>query len=155
NHPGICTIYEVENQGDHAFIVMELVEGQPLSDLVPRECVPVEAVVRYSLQVADALAHAHGRHVVHRDVKPSNILVSPQGRIKILDFGLAKQIATQFTDRTTQSQSLLSGGSAMEGTLPYMAPEQLRGEPATTRTDVWALGVVLYELAAGHRPYED
>ena len=154
NHPGICTIYEVENQGDHAFIVMELVEGQPLSDLVPREGFPVESVVRYSLQVADALAHAHGRHVVHRDVKPSNILVSPQGRIKILDFGLAKQIATQFTDRTTQSQSLLSGGSAMEGTLPYMAPEQLRGEPATTRTDVWALGVVLYELAAGHRPYE-
>jgi eukaryotic-like serine/threonine-protein kinase len=154
NHPGICTIYEVENEGNNAFIVMELVEGQPLSDLIPREGFPVESVVRYGLQVADALAHAHSRHVVHRDVKPSNILVSPQGRIKILDFGLARQTVTQFTDRTTQSQSLLSSSSAMEGTLPYMAPEQLRGESATTRTDVWALGVVMYELAVGHRPYE-
>ena len=153
NHPGICTIYEVENEPNGAFIVMELVEGQPLSDLILREGLPFASVVRYGLQIADALAHAHGRHVVHRDVKPSNLLVSSHGRIKILDFGLATQ-TTQLTDHTTQSHSVLAGGGAMEGTLPYMAPEQLRGERATTRTDVWALGVVLYELATGRRPYQ-
>jgi len=154
NHPGICTVYEVENEGSEAFIVMELVEGQPLVDLIPVGGLPFETVVRYGLQIVDALAYAHGRHVVHRDVKPSNLLVSGEGRIKILDFGLARQIEPHLGDRTTQSHSVLLESSALAGTLPYMAPEQLRGEPATTRTDVWSMGIVLYELATGRRPYE-
>ena len=136
NHPGICTVYEVENEGSEAFIVMELVEGQPLVDLIPVGGLPFETVVRYGLQIVDALAYAHGRHVVHRDVKPSNLLVSGEGRIKILDFGLARQIEPHLGDRTTQSHSVLLESSALAGTLPYMAPEQLRGKPATTRTDV-------------------
>ena len=154
NHPGICTVYEVENEGSDAFIVMELVEGQPLVDLIPIGGLPFETVVRYGLQIVDALAYAHGRHVVHRDVKPSNLLVTGEGRIKILDFGLARQIDSHLGDRTTQSQSVLLESSALAGTLPYMAPEQLRGEPATPRTDVWSIGIVLYELATGRRPYE-
>ena len=92
NHPGICTVYEVEDQGDQSFIVMEMVEGRSLSDLIPRDGFPFESVRSYGLQVADALAHAHARGVIHRDVKPSNILVTPQGRIKVLDFGLGTHV---------------------------------------------------------------
>ena len=150
NHPSICTVYEVENEGDNAFIVMELVEGQPLSDLIPAEGLPFESVLRYGLQIADALGHAHARNVVHRDVKPSNVIVTDNARVKILDFGLAKQAESHVTYGTTASHF---EDGALAGTLPYMAPEQLRGGPATARTDVWSLGVVLYELAVGQRPY--
>jgi eukaryotic-like serine/threonine-protein kinase len=153
NHPGICTVYEVEDEADQAFIVMELVDGRPLSDLIPGDGFPYESVLGYGLQIADALAHAHARGVIHRDVKPSNVLVTAQGRIKVLDFGLAKQVGPQLFDRTTESRAPLSAGGVLAGTLPYMAPEQLRGEGATARSDVWSLGVVLYELAAGRRPY--
>jgi TolB-like protein/Flp pilus assembly protein TadD len=152
NHPGICTVYEVEDDGQQAFIVMELVDGQRLSDLIPAGGLPFESARTYGLQVADALAHAHAKNVVHRDVKPANILVTRQGRTKILDFGLARQVGAQGVERTTKTPS--SFGDDLAGTLPYMAPEQLRGEPATARSDVWALGVVLYELASGRRPHE-
>ena len=153
NHPGICTVYEVEDQGDQSFIVMELVEGRSLSDLIPRDGFPFESVRSYGLQVADALAHAHARGVIHRDVKPSNILVTPQGRIKVLDFGLGTHVGPQIVDRTTESYQTASEGGALAGTLAYMSPEQLRGERAAARSDVWSLGVVLYELTTGHRPY--
>jgi serine/threonine protein kinase/Tfp pilus assembly protein PilF len=152
NHPGICTVYEVEDDGDQAFIVMELVDGQRLSDLIPAGGLPFDSVRTYGLQVADALAHAHARHVVHRDVKPANILASRQGRTKILDFGLARQVGAKVVEGTTQTPSSVSDDLA--GTLPYMAPEQLRGEPATARSDVWSLGVVLYELTSGRRPFD-
>jgi eukaryotic-like serine/threonine-protein kinase len=153
NHPGICTVHEVEDQGEQSFIVMELVEGRPLSDLIPRDGFPFESVRGYGLQVAEALAHAHARGVIHRDVKPSNILVTAQGRIKILDFGLGKQVGAQLVDRTTESYEPPSDAGVVAGTLAYMAPEQLRGERATTRSDVWSLGVVLYEVITGSRPY--
>ena len=153
NHPGICTVHEVEDQGDQSFIVMELVEGRPLSVLIPPDGFPFESVRGYGLQVAEALAHAHARGVIHRDVKPSNILVTAQGRIKILDFGLGKQVGAQLVDRTTESHPPPSDADVMAGTLAYMAPEQLRGERATTRSDVWSLGVVLYEAITGSRPY--
>jgi serine/threonine protein kinase/Tfp pilus assembly protein PilF len=152
NHPGICTVYEVEDQGEQSFIVMELVEGRPLSDLIPQDGLPFESVRGYGIQVADALAHAHARGVVHRDIKPSNLLVTTQGRLKILDFGLGAHVGPQFGDRTTQSRDSASAAT-LAGTLAYMAPEQLRGERPAARSDVWALGVVLYELATGVRPY--
>ena len=152
NHPGICTVYEVETDEDRAFIVMELIEGRPLSDLIPSDGLPFESLHAYSLQIADALAHAHARNVIHRDVKPGNILVTQQGRTKVLDFGLARHGEGQVVDRTTQSFGRSESG-AMAGTLPYMAPEQLRGEPATARSEVWSLGVLLYELSTGRRPY--
>ena len=153
NHPGICTVYEVDDHGDQSFIVMELVDGRPLSDLIPPDGFPFESVHAYGLQIADALAHAHARGVVHRDVKPSNILVSANGRIKVLDFGIGQHIHPEVGERTTESIETPAEGGVTAGTLAYMAPEQLRGERAAGRSDVWSLGVVLYELATGQRPY--
>jgi serine/threonine protein kinase/tetratricopeptide (TPR) repeat protein len=153
NHPGICTVYEVEHQGEQSYIVMELVEGRPLSDVIVTGGLPLESLHGYGIQVADALAHAHSRGIVHRDVKPSNILVTAQGRIKILDFGLGKHVASQLTDRTTESFQPASDAGVLAGTLAYMAPEQLRGVRAAASSDVWSLGVVLYELITGSRPY--
>jgi eukaryotic-like serine/threonine-protein kinase len=151
NHPGICTVYEVEDQGDQSFIVMELIDGHPLSDLIPADGFPV-ATVQHGLQIAEALAHAHAKGIIHRDIKPANILVTRQGRIKVLDFGLAKHVGPQISERTTESLESSTHGP-LAGTLAYMAPEQLRGEQATARSDVWSLGVVLYELVTGLRPY--
>ena len=153
NHPGICTVYEVEDQSEQSFIVMELVEGQPLSDVIPPDGIPLEQVRAYGIQIADALSHAHARGVVHRDIKPSNLLVTTQGRLKILDFGLGTHIGPQFGDRTTQSHEGASDPATLAGTLAYMAPEQLRGQRPGAHSDVWALGIVLYELATGSRPY--
>jgi serine/threonine protein kinase/Flp pilus assembly protein TadD len=151
NHPGICTVYEVEDHDNQSFIVMELIDGHPLSDLIPADGFAVATVQQHGLQIAEALAHAHAKGIIHRDIKPSNILVTSQGRVKVLDFGLAKHVGPQLSERTTES--LDSAHGPMAGTLAYMAPEQLRGERATSRSDVWSLGVVLYELATGQRPY--
>ena len=153
NHPGICTVYEVDDHGDQSFIVMELVDGRPLSDLIPPDGFPFESVLAYGLQIADALAHAHARGVVHRDVKPSNVLVAANGRIKVLDFGIGQHIHSEVGERTTESIETPAESGVTAGTLAYMAPEQLRGERAAGRSDVWSLGVVLYELATGQRPY--
>jgi serine/threonine-protein kinase len=123
NHPGICTVYEVDDQGDQPFIVMELVEGQPLSDLIAPDGMPFESVRTYGMQIADALAHAHARGVIHRDVKPSNIVVAANGRIKVLDFGLGKQVGSRMGERTTESYDTPSNLGVVAGTLAYMAPE--------------------------------
>ena len=153
NHPGICTVYEVEDQGEQSFIVMELVEGRPLSDLIPPDGFPFESVRGFGLQVADALAHAHARGVVHRDVKPSNILVTRRAasRSWISDWGSTSDLSSS-TARPNRIE-IASDAGVLAGTLAYMAPEQLRGERPAARSDVWSLGVVLYELATGLRPY--
>jgi eukaryotic-like serine/threonine-protein kinase len=153
NHPGICTVYEVDDHGDQSFIVMELIDGRPLSDLIPADGFPFATVHQHGLQIAEALAHAHAKSVVHRDVKPSNILVTTHGRIKVLDFGLAKHIDPHIAERTTESYGSATPDDTLAGTLAYMAPEQLRGEHATPRSDVWSLGVMLYELSSGQRPF--
>ncbi len=153
NHPNICTIHEVGEAGGRAFIVMEYVEGRPLSAVAPGDGLPVETVIRYGSQIADALAHAHERGVVHRDLKSSNIIVTPEGRPKVLDFGLAKRLRGAGLEDATRTQGL-TGAGAIVGTLLYMAPEVLRGEPADTRSDIWALGVVLYEITAGRQPFQ-
>ncbi len=155
NHPNVCTIYEVGEAEGQAFIAMELVEGQPLDLLIPAEGLPVERVLDYGLQIAGAVSHAHERGIMHRDLKPSNVLVTPQGRVKVLDFGLAKHLdAGDLAEAATASQPTLTQAGAVVGTLPYMAPEQLRGEPADAQSDIWALGVLLYEMAAGFRPFK-
>src|SRR5512137_2936696 len=155
NHPHICTIYEVGESDGQMFIAMELVEGQPLSARVTDGPLPVEQILRYGQQMADALAHAHGRGVVHRDFKSANVVVTPDGQIKVLDFGLAKRLSDeQLADATTVSRHSLSAPGVVAGTLAYMAPEQLQGHPADARSDIWALGVVLYEMAAGTRPFQ-
>jgi TolB-like protein len=153
NHPHICTVHEVGEASGKTYIAMELVEGEPLSAQVTAGALRVEHVVRYGAQLAGALAHAHERGVVHRDLKSANVIVTPDGRVKVLDFGLAKRVTS--TDlAVTQSQGSLTQVGTVMGTLPYMAPEQLRGHMAQMSSDVWALGVVLYEMSAGRRPFQ-
>ncbi len=153
NHPHICTIHEVGEAGGRAYIAMELVEGQPLSRRVALGALPGEQVLRYGRQIADALGHAHERGVIHRDLKCANVVVTGDGRTKVLDFGLAKRMAENELDEATRSQISLAAPGTIAGTLAYMAPEQLRGVPADARSDIWALGVVLYEMATGARPF--
>jgi TolB-like protein/predicted Ser/Thr protein kinase len=155
NHPHICTIHEVGEADGQAYIAMELVEGQPLSARLAGGALPVEQVLRYGLQLADAVAHAHQRGIIHRDLKSANVIITPEGRAKVLDFGLAKRLSSEdLAEATTQTMDSLTGPGTVVGTLAYMAPEQLRGQPADARSDVWALGVVLYEMAAGQRPFQ-
>jgi serine/threonine-protein kinase len=155
NHPHICTIYEVGEAGGQAYIAMEMVQGKLLSEVVPEQGLPVETVLRLGSQIADALAHAHERRIVHRDLKSPNVMITPEGRAKVLDFGLAKRLSgEEAAEAATKSLATLTEAGALVGTVPYMAPEQLRGQPADARSDVWALGVVLYEMATGRRPFQ-
>ena len=155
NHPHICTVYEVGEAHGQAYIAMELVEGQPLSARLKAGALSPKQVVYYGLQLADALAHAHESGVVHRDLKCANVMVRPDGRVKVLDFGLAKRLTTtELTMAITRDVASLTEPGTVMGTVAYMAPEQLRGQPAQTTSDVWALGVVLHELAGGRRPFE-
>ena len=152
NHPNICTVHDVGEADGHVFIAMELVDGESLSARLASGALPVEDALRYGLQLADALSHAHERGVIHRDLKSANIIVRPEGRIKVLDFGLAKILGAEPTSVTTQESLSIPGTIA--GTIAYMAPEQLRGVMADARGDIWALGVVLFEILAGRRPFE-
>jgi serine/threonine-protein kinase len=153
NHPNVCHIYEVGEAGGESFIVMEFVEGKTLASLIPADGLPVEAVIRNGLQVAEALAHAHQRGIIHRDLKAQNVMVTPEGRVKVLDFGLARRVLDPEMAEATQSRAELSLAGAIAGTLHVLSPEVLRGDPADSRSDVWALGVLLYELASGRRPF--
>ena len=153
-HPNICTIYEVGETDGDLYIVMELVEGKSLQALTAGSGLPVESILRYGIQITSALSRAHDRGIIHRDLKGSNVVATPEGLIKVLDFGLAKRVGAGVLDAPTMTFSTLQGASSVSGTLPYMAPEILRGEPADARSDLWALGVVLYELASGRLPFE-
>ena len=153
NDPHICTIHEVGEANGHHFIVMELVEGSQLSLLIPPEGLRPELVVRYGAQIAGALAHAHDRGIIHRDIKSANIVITPSGQVKVLDFGLARLHGDrEFTEATRSNQSP-DPASAVVGTLAYIAPEILRGGEAGPRSDIWSLGVTLYEMSAGSRPF--
>ena len=155
NHPNICTIYEVGETEQQTFIAMELVSGEALSDRLSGGRMGVEDVLRLGHQMADALAHAHDNGVVHRDFKSGNVVITPEGRAKVLDFGLAARVSdTELTEATTYSVDSLELSGKIVGTLAYMAPEQLRGEAADARSDIWALGIVLYEMASGVRPFQ-
>jgi serine/threonine protein kinase len=151
SHPNICTIYEVGKTGDEFYVVMELVEGQPLTALVGDTGLPFEVLARYGVQIADALAHAHEKGTLHRDLKGANILVTREGRAKILDFGLATRVGTELLTEVTRSYAALN--TALVGTLTYMAPETLKGEAATQLSDLWSLGVTLYQAACGQLPF--
>jgi serine/threonine-protein kinase len=153
NHPHICTIHEVGEAGGQAYIAMEYVEGSPLSAMVAQGGLPHEQALRYGVQLADALDHAHSRGVIHRDLKSANVIITPDSRVKVLDFGLAKRLDEGDLE-ATRSQASLTQPGVVVGTLAYMAPEQLRGELADARSDVWALGIILYEMVAGGRPFQ-
>ena len=152
-HPNICTIYDVGEIDGDLYIVMELVEGKSLHGLAGEMGLAPETVLRYGVQIASALARAHDRGIVHRDLKTTNIVVTPEGLVKVLDFGLAKRVGGGILEAPTLSFSTVQGASSMSGTLPYMAPEVLRGDASDARSDLWALGVVLYEAASGRLPF--
>lgn len=153
SHPNICTIYQVGRIEDGFYFVMELVEGQPLNELARTTRLTTEAVTRYGVQIADALAHAHDRQIVHRDLKGANVVITQEGRVKVLDFGLARRLDKDTVDAVTRSLASLERDRAIVGTVPYMAPEVLRGEPGSYQSDIWALGVLLYEAASGQLPF--
>ena len=154
SHPNICTIHEVGETDGDLYIVMELVEGKSLRAMSADAGLPPQSVLRYGVQIASALARAHDRGIIHRDLKTANIVVTSDGLVKVLDFGLAKQVGGGIFEGTTRSFATVQGASSVSGTLPYMAPEILRGDPADSRSDLWALGVVLYEAASGRLPFE-
>jgi len=156
NHPNIVTLHSIEEAGGTHFLTMELVEGEPLDRLVAPGGLPLARVLELALPLADALAAAHEKGVVHRDLKPANVMVTKDGRLKVLDFGLAKLAAADAGPDATlppTMESPISTIGQVMGTVPYMAPEQIRGEEVDARTDLFAFGVVLYELATGKRPF--
>jgi eukaryotic-like serine/threonine-protein kinase len=158
NHPGICTIHAIEEDGARTFIAMELLEGQTLDQLFPLGPLPIPRTVEIGIQLADALDAAHKKGILHRDIKPANIFVSGRGSVKILDFGLAKLVPVHDMahggETVTDEQTLLltSPGTAV-GTIAYMSPEQARGEELDTRSDLFSLGAVLYQMATGKQAF--
>jgi serine/threonine protein kinase len=154
NHPHICGVYEVGEEQGEAYIAMELVEGRPLSGILAAGALAPAEVARYGMQLADALAHAHSRGIVHRDLKSANVVINDDDRAKVLDFGLAKPFAGVDGEEATRTGVSLTEVGVVSGTLAYMAPEQFRGLPADARTDIWALGIVLHEMASGERPFQ-
>ena len=153
SHPNIAVLYDLEQAGEATFLALELVEGETLADRLIRGPIPASEALTLALQIAEALEAAHERGVIHRDLKPANIKITPNGKIKVLDFGLAKALDVAGRDTGLSSPPTVSvaatGYGAILGTAAYMAPEQARGEPIDARADVWAFGCVLFEMLTG------
>src|SRR5215472_16736576 len=153
NHPNIVTVYDVGEQNGRTFMVMEFVDGKPLNELIPRKGMKLNETLRVAALVADALTAAHAAGIVHRDLKPGNIMVDGQGRVKVLDFGLAKLTArAPAAEEETRTASLTEEG-VIVGSVPYMSPEQAEGRAVDTRSDIFSFGAVLYEMVTGQRAF--
>ncbi len=156
DHPGVVGVYSVEEADGVHFLTMQLVEGQPLDRLIPEGGMPVERILEIAAALAEALAAAHEKGIVHRDLKPANVMVAKDGRVKVLDFGLAK--VAGFGDAAQGDSALPTELQTREGivmgTLPYMSPEQVQGRAVDHRTDIFSLGVILHEMSTGRRPFE-
>ena len=156
SHPHICALYDVGREGETEYLVMEYLEGETLADRLLKGALSTEQVLRYGGEIADALDKAHRHGIVHRDLKPGNVMITKSG-VKLLDFGLARALvpasaATQLTALPTQAAALTQEGTIL-GTLQYMAPEQLEAKEADARTDIFALGALLYEMATGRKAF--
>ena len=152
NHPNIASIYGLEESGGTNFLVLELVEGETLADQIKKGPIPVEQALKLALQIAEALEAAHEKGVIHRDLKPANIKVTPDGKAKVLDFGLAKAYAGEQEINLSNSPTLSNMATQQGiilGTAAYMSPEQARGKSVDKRADIWAFGCVLYEILTG------
>jgi tetratricopeptide (TPR) repeat protein/predicted Ser/Thr protein kinase len=155
DHPNICAIYEVGEDDGHNFIVLQYIEGETLASRLRRQRPELREVLAIAGQVADALREAHARGIVHRDIKPDNIMLTSRGQVKVLDFGLAKMLRDPgVLESDAQTGSLLSVPGVVMGTVPYMSPEQVRGEELDGRSDIFSFGTVLYEMLSGRRPFE-
>jgi non-specific serine/threonine protein kinase len=154
NHPNIVTLYTVEQANGVHFLTMELVNGRPLHDLIPRNGMDTDRVLDLGTTVADALAAAHDKDLVHRDLKPANIMITSDGRVKLLDFGLAKVVRAIDPDGETRTDVSPTRHGVVMGTPAYMSPEQISGSGVDHRTDIFALGTILYEMLTGQRPFQ-
>jgi eukaryotic-like serine/threonine-protein kinase len=153
NHPHICAVHDIGEHGGRHFIVMELLEGTPLDERVAGGPLPIDRVVEWGVQIADALAAAHAKGIVHRDIKPANVFITERGQAKLLDFGLAKPVDGAESAPNVTTMAPLTNAGAVMGTVAYMSPEQVRGETLDARTDLFSLGAVLYEMATARRPF--
>jgi len=153
DHPNICSIYEVGEEDSHSFIVLQYIEGETLAARLKRQLPDLREALAIATQVADALNEAHGRGIIHRDIKPENIMLTTRNQVKVLDFGLAKMVRDSSV-MGADTASMLSIPGMVMGTVPYMSPEQVRGEELDCRSDIFSFGTVLYELLSGRRPFE-
>lgn len=154
DHPNICQIHEVGTDDGQSFIVMQYVDGETLTSRMRRKPLTIDEALAIAAQLADALSEAHSRRVIHRDIKPSNIMVTARGQATLMDFGIAKFVAQRSPLETVaENESTLTEPGVLLGTVPYMSPEQVRGEELDGRSDVFSLGVVLYEMVSGRQPF--
>ena len=156
DHPNICAVYDVNEAGPFTFIVMQYLEGETLAEKMTREPLSISTILTIIEQAAEGLDEAHAHGIVHRDIKPQNMMLTQRGQLKILDFGLAKQMLTSDSvDNEAPTQELLSTPGHVIGTMPYMSPEQVRGEPLAPSSDIFSLGITLYEALAGKHPFKE
>jgi len=154
DHPSICTIYGVDYLGEEPFLVMEHVKGTPLSKVIRgRRSISATTALDFARQIISAVSHAHDHGVIHGDLKSSNIMVGPNGHVTILDFGLARRAGRGGGEADETESTRQSPSSGAEGTVPYMSPEIIRGQPPSVQSDIWALGVLLFEMLVGRRPF--
>ena len=154
NHPHIVTVYSVEEADGVHFLTMELVEGHALNELIPENGLPVEQIIEIASALADALAAAHEKGIIHRDMKPGNVMVTGEGRVKVLDFGLAKEVRAPDSEAATVTVAAITEAGVVMGTPAYMSPEQVSGRALDHRTDIFSLGIILYQMTTGRRPFE-
>jgi TolB-like protein/Flp pilus assembly protein TadD len=154
-HPNICTVHGIEEAGGYSFIVMQYVEGNTLAALIQKQFPDIPQAVSLAVQIVSAVAEAHAHSIIHRDIKPQNIVVTPAGQVKVLDFGLAKTVQLKHAAGTvTDDTSQVSQSGLVVGTVAYMSPEQLRAERLDFRSDIFSLGSVLYEIVSGKKPFQ-
>ena len=158
NHANIASIHDFQDIDGSRFLVMELVEGETLADRIARGSLPMDEALAIAKQIGEALEAAHEKGIIHRDLKPANVKVTPEGKVKVLDFGLAKALSGAEADGDSSKSPTLSAVATLQGiiqgTAAYMSPEQARGKNTDKRTDIWAFGCVLYEMLTGKRAFE-